>query len=59
VLDDRLDRLYATRAYLQSDASTRSGEAVRQVISEINDRELKAEREKDVHGQTERGLTHG
>lgn len=59
VLDDRLDRLYATKAYLQSDPSTVSSDAVRQVISEINDREFKAERDKEAHGHTERGLTHG
>ena len=38
-IEDRLDRLYAAKAYLQSDASTANSEATRAVVEEIADRE--------------------
>lgn len=59
VLDDRLERLYAAKAYLQSDAATANSDATREVLSEIADEEYEAHRVKHTHGETEKGLTHG
>lgn len=59
VLDDRLERLYAAKAYLQSDATTANSDATREVLSEIADEEYEAHRVKHTHGETEKGLTHG
>lgn len=59
VLDDRLERLYAAKAYLQSDATTANSDATREVLSEIADEEYEAHRVKHTHGETEKGVTHG
>lgn len=59
VIDDRLDRLYAAKAYLQSDEATANSEAVREVVSEINEEEFEAQRLKSVASHTEKGQTHG
>ena len=59
VIDDRLDRLYAAKAYLQSDEATANGDAVREVVNEIGDEEVEAQRLKHVQGHTEKGTTHG
>lgn len=59
VIDNRLDRLYAAKAYLQSDEATANSEATREVISEINDEEYDAVRLKQVHANIEKGQTHG
>ena len=59
VIDDRLDRLYAAKAYLQSDEATANSDATREVISEINDEEYDAQRLKHVLANTEKGQTHG
>ena len=59
VLEDRLDRLYAAKVYLQSDAATANSEALRQVVDELADVEYEKHRAADVDGETERGLTHG
>ena len=59
VIDNRLDRLYAAKAYLQSDEATANSEATREVISEINNEEYDAVRLKQVHANTEKGQTHG
>jgi hypothetical protein len=59
VIDERLDRLYAAKAYLQSDAETANSEATREVVSEIADEEYDAERLKTVRADTEKGQTHG
>lgn len=59
VIDDRLDRLYAAKAYLQSDEATANSEATREVVSEIAEEEYDAERLKHTHGTTEKGQTHG
>ncbi|KZY29834.1 endonuclease [Roseovarius sp. HI0049] len=58
-LDDRLDRLYAAKVYLQSDAVTANSEALRQVVDDLADAEYEKQRAADVDGETERGLTHG
>jgi len=57
-LEDRLDRLYAAKHYLQSDAATANSEATRAVVEEIADREYELNRADLVDGDTERGETH-
>jgi len=57
-IEDRLDRLYAAKAYLQSDASTANSEATRAVVDEIADREYELHRADLVDGESERGETH-
>ncbi len=39
VLEDRLDRLYVAKVYLQSDAATANTEALRQVVDDLADTE--------------------
>ncbi len=57
-IEDRLDRLYAAKAYLQSDAATANSEAARAVVEEIADREYERDRADLVDGETDRGQTH-
>ena len=58
-VEDRLDRLYAAKTYLQSDAATANSEATRAVVEEIADHEYELNRADLVDGETESGLTHG
>ena len=58
-IEDRLDRLYAAKHYLQSDASTANSEATRAVVEEIADREYELHRADTIDSETERGPTHG
>jgi type IV secretion system T-DNA border endonuclease VirD2 len=58
VLEDRLDRLYVAKVYLQSDATTANTEALRQVADELADAEYEKHRATDVDGETERGQVH-
>lgn len=58
VLEDRLDRLYVAKVYLQSDAATANTEALRQVVDELADAEYEKHRAADVDGETERGQVH-
>ncbi|MDD9709571.1 relaxase/mobilization nuclease domain-containing protein [Seohaeicola sp. 4SK31] len=58
VLDDRLDRLYVAKVYLQSDAATANTEALRQVVDDLADAEYEKHRATDVDGETERGQVH-
>ena len=57
-IEDRLDRLYAAKTYLQSDAATANSEATRAVVEEIADREYELHRADLVDGESERGETH-
>ena len=57
-IEDRLDRLYAAKAYLQSDAAMANSEAARTVVEEIADREYERDRADLVDGETDRGQTH-
>ena len=57
-IEDRLDRLYAAKAYLKSDATTANSEAARAVVEEIADREYELHRADIVDGESERGETH-
>ncbi|AUQ60743.1 Relaxase/mobilization nuclease domain protein (plasmid) [Phaeobacter inhibens] len=58
VLEDRLDRLYVAKVYLQSDAATANTEALRQVVDDLADTEYEKHRAADVDGETERGQVH-
>jgi type IV secretion system T-DNA border endonuclease VirD2 len=58
VLEDRLDRLYVAKVYLQSDAATANTEALRQVVDDLADTEYERHRAADVDGETERGQVH-
>ncbi|SFF20110.1 type IV secretion system T-DNA border endonuclease VirD2 [Sulfitobacter brevis] len=58
VIEDRLDRLYAAKVYLQSDAATANSDALRQVVDELADVEVEKHRVADVDGETERGQVH-
>jgi type IV secretion system T-DNA border endonuclease VirD2 len=58
VIEDHLDRLYAAKVYLQSDAATANSEALRQVVDELADIEVERHRAADVDGETERGQVH-
>jgi len=58
VIEDRLDRLYAAKVYLQSDAATANSDALRQVVDELADVEVERHRAADVDGETERGHIH-
>ncbi|MDJ0825838.1 MAG: relaxase/mobilization nuclease domain-containing protein [Rhodobacter sp.] len=57
-IEDRLDRLYAAKTYLQSDVATANSEATRAVVEEIADREYELHRADLVDGESERGETH-
>lgn len=57
-IPDRLDRLYAAKVYLQSDAATANTAATRAVVEEIADREFERQRADLIDGERERGETH-
>lgn len=58
-IEDRLDRLYVAKSYLQSDAATANSEAARAVVEEIADREYELHRADTIDTETDRGPTHG
>ncbi|MGH1369372.1 MAG: relaxase/mobilization nuclease domain-containing protein [Maritimibacter sp.] len=58
-IEDRLDRLYAAKAYLQSDAALASSMAMEHVLDEIANEEIDARRERHVDSDGEKGVTHG
>lgn len=58
VLEDRLDRLYVAKVYLQSDAATANTEALRQVVDDLADTEYEKHRATELDGETERGQVH-
>ena len=59
VAEERLDRLYLTKTYLQGDEATANGDVMNEVVDEIVDAEVDAQRVR--HGTTrgEKGITHG
>ncbi len=57
-IEDRLDRLYAAKVYLQSNEATANSEATRTVVEEIAEREYQLHRADLVDGESERGETH-
>lgn len=58
-IEDRLDRLYVAKSYLQSDAATANSEAARAVVEEIADREYELHRADTIDSETDCGPTHG
>jgi len=58
-MSDRLDRLYAAKAYLQSDAALANSEAMEHVLDEIANAEVDVQRERHVDADAEKGVTHG
>jgi type IV secretion system T-DNA border endonuclease VirD2 len=58
-IEDRLDRLYAAKAYLQSDAALASSVAMEHVLDEIASEEVDVQRERHVDADGEKGVTHG
>ncbi|KIN69905.1 T-DNA border endonuclease virD2 [Sulfitobacter noctilucae] len=59
VSDDRIDRLYAAKAYLQSDAATANTEVYREVVREIADEEYELQKDRLVDSEREGGPVHG
>ena len=57
--DDRLDRLYLAKAYLQSDAATANGGAAQDVMREIAETEVNRARERHGESHNEPGTRHG
>ena len=57
--EDRLDRLYAAKAYLQSDAALANSVAMEHVLDEIANEEIDVQRERHVDSDGEKGVTHG
>ena len=58
-IEDRLDRLYAAKAYLQSDAALANSVAMEHVLDEIANEEIDVQRERHVDSDGEKGVTHG
>ena len=58
-IEDRLDRLYAAKVYLQSDAALANSEAMEHVLDEIANEEIDVQRERHVDADGEKGVTHG
>ncbi|RLJ40663.1 relaxase/mobilization nuclease-like protein [Litoreibacter meonggei] len=59
VSDDRLDRLYAAKAYLQSDSATANSEAYREVVQEIAEEQYELQKDRLVDSEREGGPVHG
>jgi hypothetical protein len=59
ISDDRLDRLYAAKAYLQSDEATANSEVYREVVREIADEEYELQKDRLVDSEREGGPVHG
>ena len=57
-IEERLDRLYAAKVYLQSNEATANSEATRAVVEEIAEREYQLHRADLADGESERGETH-
>ena len=57
VLEDRLDRLYIAKVYLQSNAATANTEALRRVVDELPTPSMKNTARR-LDGETERGQVH-
>lgn len=59
VLEDRLDRLYMAKAYLQSDAALAQNAAMEHVLDEIANEEIEVQRERHGDTDSEGGPRHG
>lgn len=58
-LEDRLDRLYMAKAYLQSEATLSHSVAMEHVLDEIANEEIEVQRHRHVEADGEKGVTHG
>ncbi len=58
-MSDRLDRLYAAKAYLQSDVALANSVAMEHVLDEIANEEIDLQRERHVDADGEKGVAHG
>ena len=58
-LEDRLDRLYMAKAYLQSEATLSNSVAMEHVLDEIANEEIEVQRHRHVDADGEKGVTHG
>ena len=56
---DRLDRLYAAKAYLQSGAALANSVAMGNGLDEIANEEIDVQRERHVDSDGEKGVKHG
>lgn len=59
VLEDRLDRLYMAKAYLQSDAALANSAAMEHVRDEIANEEIDVQRARHAETDGEKGVSHG
>lgn len=59
VFDDRLDRLYAAKAYLQADTATAGGAVMQEINHAIADEEVDAARLRHTARDSDTGPTHG
>ena len=58
-LEDRLDRLYMAKAYLQSEATLVNSAAMEHVLDEIANEEIEVQRLRHSEVDGEKGVTHG
>ena len=58
-IEDRLDRLYMAKAYLQSEPELANSVAMEHVLDEIANEEIEVQRQRHVETDGEKGVTHG
>ncbi|WP_039019248.1 relaxase/mobilization nuclease domain-containing protein [Halocynthiibacter namhaensis] len=58
-IEDRLDRLYMAKAYLQGEPELANSVAMEHVLDEIANEELEVQRQRHVDTDGEKGVTHG
>ncbi|CUH52693.1 relaxase/mobilization nuclease domain-containing protein [Shimia marina] len=58
-LEDRLDRLYVAKAYLQSEPELANSVAMEHVLNEIASEEIEVQRQQHTEIDGEKGVTHG
>lgn len=58
-IEDRLDRLYMAKAYLQSEEAAAHSPAMERVLDEIANEEIEVQRHRHMETDGEKGTTHG
>jgi type IV secretion system T-DNA border endonuclease VirD2 len=58
-LEDRLDRLYVAKAYLQSEPELANSIAMEHLLDEIAGEEIEVQRQRHIDIEGEKGVTHG
>ncbi|WP_321831860.1 relaxase/mobilization nuclease domain-containing protein [Thalassovita sp.] len=58
-VEDRLDRLYVAKAYLQSEPELANSVAMEHVLDEIASEEIEVQHQRHVEIDGEKGVTHG